>query len=73
MTKPQVEVITSVQRRRRWPRAEKERIIAAAMVPSRRSAKVRRESVGCDCKSLSGSRVDLFGQGQYRKSWIVSQ
>jgi transposase len=26
MTKTQVEVITSVQRRRRWPRAEKERI-----------------------------------------------
>ena len=31
MTKTQVEVITSVQRRRRWPRAEKERIVAAAM------------------------------------------
>jgi transposase-like protein len=30
MTK-QVEVITSVQRRRRWPRAEKERIVAAAL------------------------------------------
>src|SRR5260370_33001408 len=32
MTK-QVEVITSVQRRRRWPRAEKERIVAAALEP----------------------------------------
>ena len=31
MTKAQVEVITSVQRRRRWPRSEKERIVAAAM------------------------------------------
>ena len=31
MTKTQVEVITSVQRRRRWSRAEKERIVAAAM------------------------------------------
>jgi transposase len=31
MTKAQVEVITSVQRRRRWSRAEKERIVAAAM------------------------------------------
>jgi transposase len=30
MTK--TEVITSVQRRRRWSRAEKERIVAAAMV-----------------------------------------
>ena len=32
MTKA-VEVITSVQRRRRWTRAEKERIVAAAMAP----------------------------------------
>jgi transposase len=33
MTKAQVEVITSVQRRRRWSGAEKERIVAAAMEP----------------------------------------
>ena len=33
MTKTQVEVITSVQRRRRWSRAEKERIVAAALGP----------------------------------------
>ena len=33
MTKAQVEVITSVQRRRRWSRAEKERIVAAALEP----------------------------------------
>jgi transposase len=33
MTKTQVEVITSVQRRRRWSRAEKERIVAAALEP----------------------------------------
>ena len=32
MTK-QIEVITSVQRRRRWSRAEKERIVAAALEP----------------------------------------
>jgi transposase len=31
MTKTQVEVITSVQRRRRWSRAEKERPVAAAL------------------------------------------
>jgi transposase len=31
MTKAQVEVITSVQRRRRWSTAEKERIVAAAI------------------------------------------
>jgi transposase len=33
MTKTQVEVITSVQRRRRWSRAEKEQIVAAALEP----------------------------------------
>ena len=33
MTKNQVEVITSVQRRRRWLISEKERIIAAALEP----------------------------------------
>ena len=33
MTKTQVEVITLVQRRRSWSRAEKERIVAAAMEP----------------------------------------
>ena len=33
MTKTQVEVITSVQRRRSWTRSEKERIVTAAMEP----------------------------------------
>ena len=41
MTK-QVEVITSVQRRRRWPRGEKERIVAAAMAPGAVASEVAR-------------------------------
>src|SRR5438445_93928 len=41
MTK-QVEVITSVQRRRRWLRAEKERIVAAAMEPGAVASDVAR-------------------------------
>ena len=32
MTLSRVEVITSVERRRRWPRAEKERLVALAPV-----------------------------------------
>jgi transposase len=32
-TKTQAEMVTSVRRRRRWSRAEKERIVAAAMEP----------------------------------------
>jgi transposase len=42
MTKTQVEVITSVQRRRRWTRAEKERIVAAALQPGAVASEVAR-------------------------------
>jgi transposase len=42
MTKSQVEVITSVQRRRRWSRAEKERIVASAMEPGAVASEVAR-------------------------------
>ena len=42
MTKAQVEVITSVQRRRRWSRAEKERIVGAAMEPGAVASEVAR-------------------------------
>jgi len=44
MTKQQVEVITSVQRRRRWLRTEKERIIAAALEPGAVASEVAREA-----------------------------
>ena len=44
MTKGQVEVITSVQRRRHWSRAEKERIVAAAMEPGAVASEVARVS-----------------------------
>ena len=42
MTKPQVEVITSVQRRRSWSQAEKERIVAAALEPGAVASEVAR-------------------------------
>jgi transposase len=42
MTRAQVEVITSVQRRRRWSRAEKERIVAAAIEPGAVASEVAR-------------------------------
>jgi transposase len=42
MTKTQLEVITSVQRRRRWSRAEKERIVAAALEPGAVASEVAR-------------------------------
>jgi transposase len=42
MPKSQVEVVTSVQRRRRWSTAEKERIVAAAMEPGAVASEVAR-------------------------------
>ena len=42
MTKTQVEVITSVERRRRWSRAEKERIVAAALEPGAVASEIAR-------------------------------
>jgi transposase len=44
MTKA-VEVITSVQRRRRWSRAEKERIVAAALEPGAIASEVARAGI----------------------------
>jgi transposase len=47
MAKAQVEVITSVQRRRHWSRAEKERIVAAAMEPGAVASEVARAAGIC--------------------------
>ena len=44
MTNAQIEVIASVQRRRRWSRAEKERIVAAALEPGAVASEVAREA-----------------------------
>src|ERR1051325_7643105 len=44
MTDGRVEVITSVQRRRRWSRAEKERIVAAGLVPGANASEIAREA-----------------------------
>jgi transposase len=44
MTKTQAEIVTSVRQRRRWSRAEKERIVAAAMEPGAVASAVAREA-----------------------------
>jgi len=61
MTK-QVEVITSVQRRRRWPRAEKERIVAAAMEPGAVASDVAR-AAGIHVSQLFRWRQQLCDRG----------
>ena len=57
MTKA-VEVITSVQRRRRWSRAEKERIVAAALEPGAVASEVAR-SAGIHTSQLFRWRREL--------------
>jgi transposase len=58
MTKTQVEVITSVQRRRRWSRAEKDRIVAAAIAPGAVASEVAREA-GIHASQLFRWRQEL--------------
>ena len=58
MTKTQVEVITSVERRRRWSRAEKERIVAAALEPGAVASEVAR-TAGIHSSQLFGWRRQL--------------
>jgi transposase len=60
MTKTQVEVITSVQRRRRWPISEKERIVAAALEPGAVASEVAR-AAGIHVSQLFRWRQQLCG------------
>jgi transposase len=63
MTKAQVEVITSVQRRRRWSRAEKERIVAAALEPGAVASEVAR-AAGIHASQLFRWRQQLCERAQ---------
>ncbi len=58
MTMPRVEVITSVERRRRWPRKEKERLVAASFEPGVSVSEVAR-SAGIHVSQLFRWRKDL--------------
>jgi transposase len=61
MTKAQIEVITSVQRRRRWSRAEKERIVAATLEPGAVASEVAR-AAGIQASQLFRWRQQLCGR-----------
>src|SRR5687768_11581268 len=63
MTKSQVEVITSVQRRRRWSVAEKERLVAAAIEPGAVASEVAR-GAGIHTSQLFRWRQQLCGPPQ---------
>lgn len=62
MTKT-VEVITSIERRRRWSRAEKERIVAAAMEPGAVASEVAR-AAGIHTSQLFRWRQQLCERAQ---------
>ena len=62
MTKTQVEVITSVQRRRRWSRSEKERIVTAAMESGAVASEVAR-AAGIHTSQLFRWRQQLCERG----------
>jgi len=58
MTMPRVEVITSVERRRRWSRDEKERLVAASFEPGVSVSEIAR-SAGIHVSQLFRWRKDL--------------
>ena len=58
MTKQLVEVITSVERRRRWSREEKERLVAATFEPGARVSEIAR-SAGIHVSQLFRWRKEL--------------
>ena len=58
MTLSRVEVITSVERRRRWSREEKERLVAASFEPGVSSSEVAR-AAGIHVSQLFRWRKDL--------------
>lgn len=58
MTMPRVEVITSVERRRRWSREEKERLVAASLEPGVSVSEVAR-SAGIHVSQLFRWRKEL--------------
>ena len=60
MTNGAVEVITSVQRRRRWSTEEKRRIVAAAIEPGANASEVAR-AAGIAVSQLFGWRRRLCG------------
>jgi transposase len=58
MTSGPVEVITSVQRRRRWSTAEKERLVAASLAPGAVASEVAR-AAGIHPSQLFGWRRQM--------------
>jgi transposase len=65
MTNERIEVITSVQRRRHWSRAEKEKLVAASLEPGASVSLLAREA-GIHPSQLYGWRRQLLVGRQVR-------
>lgn len=63
MKNGQVEVITSVERRRRWSLAQKQQLVAATLEPGASVSALAREA-GVDPSQLYGWRRQLHGRTQ---------
>ncbi len=63
MSKTAIEVITSVQRRRRWSAEEKERLVAASLEPGNGVSAVARQA-GIHPSQLYGWRRELCARQQ---------
>jgi transposase len=61
MTSSHVEVITSVERRRRWPRAEQERLVALSLAPGASASEIAR-AAGLHVSQLFRWRKRLCGR-----------
>jgi transposase len=70
MTMPRVEVIMSVERRRRWSREEKERLVAASLEPGVSVSEVAR-SAGIHVSQLFRWRKDLCDRVDAGSSQLV--
>ena len=69
ITKTQAEIMTSVRQRRRWSRAEKERIVAAAMERGAIASAVAREA-GIQASQLFRWRRQLHGAARLASSTL---
>jgi transposase len=70
MPMPRVEVITSVERRRRWSREEKERLVAASLEPGVSVSEVAR-SAGIHVSQLFRWRKELCDRVDAGSSQLV--
>jgi len=70
MTNGRVEVITSVQRRRRWPVSEKERIVAASLEAGAIASEVAR-AAGIHSSQLYRWRQELCERTATRSSFAA--